>query len=194
MITLTASLSIATTVPKRIKPQYGVVVCNLQFRAYIPQILDFYVDFAQRAAYHLGMPCSGKVMLPTQTTRWTVNKASFVHAKRKENFERKTHKRLLQIKDADLSSVRRWLWYLKMNAPSGVGMRATTFEFDEIGVGNRLLDGAKEMTRLSEDARTVALKEEESLGEKVKAVADKLVTELDREAEGLTTQEKVNGG
>ncbi|CAO3590704.1 unnamed protein product [Absidia cylindrospora] len=119
-------------VPQRIAPTHNITVCNLQMRGYIPQQLDFYSDFARRAAYHLGMPCSGAVPLPTQTSRWTVIKSPFVHKKSQENFERKTHKRLLQIKDAHPEVVDRWLQYLTMNAPSGIGMRATRFDFDTV--------------------------------------------------------------
>ncbi|KAI9267374.1 ribosomal protein S10 domain-containing protein [Sporodiniella umbellata] len=120
-------------VPKRVSTTHDIPVCNLQFRGYLPQQLDFYADFARRAAYHLGMPCSGTVPLPTQTSRWTVIKSPFVHKKSQENFERKTHKRLLQIKDAHPEVVDRWLKYLTINAPSGVGLRATRFEFASLG-------------------------------------------------------------
>ncbi|KAG0818244.1 hypothetical protein G6F29_002459 [Rhizopus arrhizus] len=125
-------LSQAFEVPKRVSPTHDIPVCNLQFRGYLPQQLDFYADFARRAAYHLGMPCSGTIPLPTQTSRWTVIKSPFVHKKSQENFERKTHKRLLQIKDAHPEVVDRWLKYLTMNAPAGVGLRATKFEFESL--------------------------------------------------------------
>ncbi|KAI8145846.1 ribosomal protein S10 domain-containing protein [Fennellomyces sp. T-0311] len=117
---------------KRLKPTHDIPVCNLQMRGYLPQQLDFYADFAQRAAYHLGMPCTGTIRLPTQTSRWTVIRSPFVHKKSQENFERKTHKRLLQIKDAHPEVVQRWLRYLTMNAPAGIGLRATTWEFEKL--------------------------------------------------------------
>ncbi|KAJ8663376.1 ribosomal protein S10 [Lichtheimia ornata] len=116
--------------PQRLPATHGITVCNLHMRGYLPQQLDFYCDFAQRAAYHLGMPCSGIVRLPTQTSHWTVIRSPFVHKKSQENFERKTHKRLLQIKDTHPDVVQRWLQYLTMNAPAGIGLRATTWEFE----------------------------------------------------------------
>ncbi|CEP11787.1 hypothetical protein [Parasitella parasitica] len=119
-------------VPRRVTPTHNIPVCNLQMRGYLPQQLDFYADFARRAAFHMGMPCSGTVPLPTQTSRWTVIRSPFVHKKSQENFERKTHKRLLQIKDAHPEVVDRWLQYLTMNAPAGIGMRATKFEFESL--------------------------------------------------------------
>ncbi|CAM0142126.1 mitochondrial 37S ribosomal protein rsm10 [Umbelopsis sp. WA50703] len=134
-------------VPQRIPPTHDIPVCNLHFRGYIPQHLDFYVDFARRAAFSLKMPCSGPVYLPTQTSRWTVIKSPFVHKKSQENFERKTHKRLLQIKDTHPEVVQRWLHYLKMNAPAGIGMRATTWEFENVGVGKSMVEKAKRRQR-----------------------------------------------
>ncbi|CAO3642561.1 unnamed protein product [Cunninghamella blakesleeana] len=118
--------------PQRIPPTHHIPVCNLQLRGYLPQQLEFYADFAQRAAFHLGMPCSGIVPLPTQTSKWTVIKSPFVHKKSQENFERKTHKRLLQIKDSHPEVVERWLRYLTMNAPAGIGLRATKFDYEQL--------------------------------------------------------------
>ncbi|KAI8059181.1 ribosomal protein S10 domain-containing protein [Gongronella butleri] len=128
----TEQVSEVFQVPERLAPTHNIPVCNLQLRGYLPQQLDFYADFAQRAAFHLGMPCSGTVPLPTQTSRWTVIKSPFVHKKSQENFERKTHKRLLQIKDAHPDVVDRWLRYLTINAPSGIGLRATRFDYEAL--------------------------------------------------------------
>ncbi|KAG0164333.1 mitochondrial 37S ribosomal protein rsm10 [Apophysomyces sp. BC1034] len=127
-------------VPQRVAPTHDIPVCNLQMRGYLPQQLDFFADFARRAAFHMGMPCSGTVPLPTQTSRWTVIKSPFVHKKSQENFERKTHKRLLQIKDSHPDTVQRWLQYLTMNAPAGIGMRATTWEFEPMSVGKSMVN------------------------------------------------------
>ncbi|GAA5795872.1 hypothetical protein HPULCUR_001234 [Helicostylum pulchrum] len=129
----TTEFSEVFEVPKRIEPTHNIPVCNLQMRGYLPQQLDFYADFARRAAYHMGMPCSGTIPLPTQTSHWTVIRSPFVHKKSQENFERKTHKRLLQIKDAHPEVVERWIKYLTMNAPAGIGMRATKVEFEALG-------------------------------------------------------------
>ncbi|KAI7862291.1 ribosomal protein S10p/S20e-domain-containing protein, partial [Spinellus fusiger] len=118
--------------PSRIPTTHNIPVCNLQLRGYLPQKLDFFADFARRAAYHMNMPCSGTVPLPTQTSRWTVIRSPFVHKKSQENFERKTHKRLLQIKDAHPEVVDRWLLYLTRNAPAGIGLRATQWEFESV--------------------------------------------------------------
>ncbi|KAH8554026.1 ribosomal protein S10 domain-containing protein [Umbelopsis sp. PMI_123] len=163
-------------VPERIQPTHGIPVCNLHFRGYLPQHLDFYVDFARRAAFALKMPCSGPVYLPTQTSRWTVIKSPFVHKKSQENFERKTHKRLLQIKDAHPEVVQRWLHYLKMNAPAGIGLRATTWEFENVGVGKTMVEKAKKLQR------TTPLPAAEDNETQVKEIAAQLLKNIEAEA------------
>jgi ribosomal protein S10 len=120
------------------------------------------------------MPCSGPVYLPTQTSRWTVIKSPFVHKKSQENFERKTHKRLLQIKDTHPEVVQRWLHYLKMNAPSGIGMRATTWEFENVGVGKTMVENAKKQQRRAPVA--AAAPEDE-----VKEIAAQLLKDIEAE-------------
>jgi len=105
--------------------------------------MDFFVDFARRTAFYLSIPCSGTIYLPTQRTRWTIPKGPFVHKKSQENFERKTHKRLLTFKDANKNIIDGLLSYLTKNCPPGVGMRVTRWEWEDLGVGKRMLDNAR---------------------------------------------------
>ncbi|GBB86572.1 hypothetical protein RclHR1_00130013 [Rhizophagus clarus] len=129
--------------PQRIPRKYNITVCHIHFRSYILGPMDFFVDFARRAAFYLSIPCSGVVYLPTQTTRWTVPRGPFVHKKSQENFERKTHKRLLTLKDANKNIIDKLLLYLTKNCPPGIGMRVTRWEWEELGVGKRMLENVK---------------------------------------------------
>ncbi|CAG8796974.1 19745_t:CDS:2 [Cetraspora pellucida] len=172
--------------PARISSTYNKVVCQLHFRSYLPGPMDFYIDFARRAAHALNMPCSGTVYLPTKTTRWTVIRGPFVHKKSQENFERKTHKRLLVIKDTNRAVVDRWLWYLTQNCPPGVGMRVTLWEWNELGVGQKMLDEAKgkEERRMLKDVETLSSESGDN-NKQVIQMADMLIKgmELDLDAE-----------
>lgn len=60
-------------------------------------------------------------------------KGHFVHKKSQENFERVTHKRLIQIKDGHPETVELWLAFLKKHQYYGVGMKANVWGFDELG-------------------------------------------------------------
>ncbi|KAL1914369.1 mitochondrial 37S ribosomal protein uS10m [Calcarisporiella thermophila] len=180
--------------PKKIKPTHGIVVCNLHFRSYIPQYLDFYVDFARRAAHALGIPCSGPVFLPTQISRWTVPRSPFIHKKSQENFERKTHKRLLQLKDANREVVERWLHYVKVNAPGGVGMRATMFEWEELGFGKRILEEMKQQQhQMQSGLEEIEMGASSEVQGGVKGLADKLVKQMIADEKEPLVEEKSKG-
>ncbi|OKO98562.1 37S ribosomal protein S10, mitochondrial [Penicillium subrubescens] len=135
--------------PLRRKAEHGLPVCDLQLRSYSVQNLEFFADFAIRAAYYLNLPVSGPVPLPRITERWTVTRSNFVHKKSKENFERITLRRLIQIKDGNPQAVQAWLAFLRKHAFHGVGMKANVWE-------NESLDAAKALdASLPEIQKTV---------------------------------------
>lgn len=88
--------------------------------------LTFFTDFAIRVGYALGIPLARPASLPTRVSLWTVPKGPFVHKKSQENFERRTHKRLIKAFDADTEVVERWLQFLRIHAMPGVAMRVET--------------------------------------------------------------------
>lgn len=95
--------------------------------------LEFFADFALRAAYYLKLPAFGPVPLPRITERWTVPKSSFIFKKAQENFQRITLRRLIQIKDGHPETVELWLAFLKKHAYYGIGMKANVWEYNELG-------------------------------------------------------------
>lgn len=108
--------------------------CDLQLRSYSARNLEFFADFALRAAYFLGLPAFGPVPLPRMIERWTVPKSNFIYKKSQENFERITLRRLIQIRDGHPESVQLWLAFLQKNAYYGVGMKANVWEFSKLGM------------------------------------------------------------
>lgn len=119
--------------PLKRAPKYGLPVCDLQLRSYSVRPLEFFADFAVRAAYYLGLAAAGPVPLPRQTERWTVPKSHFVHKKSQENFSRTTLRRLIQIKDGHPETVQIWLAFLQKHAYYGIGMKANVWEFSKVG-------------------------------------------------------------
>ena len=108
--------------------------CDLQLRSYSVRNLQFFCDFALRAAYYLGLPAFGPVPLPRQVQRWTVIKSTFVFKKSQENFERITMRRLIQIRDGHPETVQLWLAFLQKHAYYGIGMKANVWEFSKLGM------------------------------------------------------------
>ena len=120
--------------PLRREVEYGVPMCDLQLRSYSARNLEFFCDFALRAAYYLGLPAFGPVPLPRKIQRWTVPRSVFVHKKSQENFERITLRRLIQIRDGHPETVQLWLAFLQKHAYYGVGMKANVWEFSKLGM------------------------------------------------------------
>jgi ribosomal protein S10 len=73
------------------------------------------------------------VPLPRIVERWTVPRSHFVHKKSQENFERKTLRRLIQIKDGNPETVQVWLAFLKEHAYYGIGMKANVWNYEKLG-------------------------------------------------------------
>src|SRR5436305_10154332 len=120
--------------PLRREPEYGAPCCDLQLRSYSVRNLEFFADFALRAAYYLHLPAFGPIPLPRITERWTVPRSNFVHKKSQENFERITLRRLVTIMDGEKSAVEIWLAYLRKHQFYGVGMKANVWEFEGLGM------------------------------------------------------------
>ncbi|KAK2039757.1 ribosomal protein S10p/S20e [Colletotrichum somersetense] len=124
--------------PLRREAEYGIPSCDLQLRSYSLRNLEFFADFALRAAYYLKLPAFGPVPLPRITERWTVPRSSFIFKKSQENFERITLRRLVQIRDGNPETVQLWLAFLQKHAYYGIGMKANVWDFDKLGVGKTM--------------------------------------------------------
>ncbi|KAI9824824.1 MAG: Tryptophan--tRNA ligase, mitochondrial [Phylliscum demangeonii] len=124
--------------PLKRRAVHGVPTCDLQLRSYNVRSLEFFADFALRAAYYLRLPALGPTPLPRMVERWTVPRANFVHKKSQENFERITMRRLIQIVDGHPDTVEVWLAYLRKRQYYGVGIKANLWDYEALGVGARM--------------------------------------------------------
>ncbi|KAF2012667.1 ribosomal protein S10 [Aaosphaeria arxii CBS 175.79] len=139
--------------PLRRTPTHGIPVCDLQLRTYSIRNLEFFADFAMRAAYFLNLPARGPIPLPRITERWTVPRSNFIFKKSQENFERITMRRLIQIQDGHPDVVKAWLAFLQEHQFHGVGMKANIWEHesleDALSVGSDIKEGSYEGRRES---------------------------------------------
>ncbi|RKO85854.1 ribosomal protein S10 domain-containing protein, partial [Blyttiomyces helicus] len=98
------------------------LVCTLKLTAYMPDHLHFTAYFARYAAHAFGLPCSDIMHPKEHIQRWVMNKGHFIHAKTKEEFERRTYYAVLQIFDGDAEVVRKWVDYVRINLPAGIDL------------------------------------------------------------------------
>lgn len=93
-----------STTKKTSKKKKGVVAdvpqkLRIRVRAYENKILDASVRQIMDTALRHNAKVIGPVPLPTETSRYTVNRASFVYKDAREQFEMRVHKRLIEIEE-----------------------------------------------------------------------------------------------
>src|SRR6185369_5264251 len=86
---------------------------RIRLKAYDHQLLDRSVKEIVETVRRTGARVSGPVLLPTIINRWTVLRSPHVDKTSREQFEMRTHKRLLDIVDRtqgrdDAGLLRRW--------------------------------------------------------------------------------------
>lgn len=70
---------------------------RIKIRAYDHKIIDQSSKLIVNTAERTGAEVSGPVPLPTDRKRFTVNKSTFKHKDSRDQYEMRTHKRLIDI-------------------------------------------------------------------------------------------------
>ncbi|MDO8551328.1 MAG: 30S ribosomal protein S10 [bacterium] len=70
---------------------------RIKLRAYDHKVIDKSAREICETALRYGAEISGPVPLPTEINKFTVNRSTFVHKDAREQFEMRTHKRLIDI-------------------------------------------------------------------------------------------------
>ncbi|KAJ2656926.1 mitochondrial 37S ribosomal protein rsm10 [Coemansia sp. RSA 1199] len=143
-------------IPKQPKT-HGIPACHVAFHSFQLHRMDFFVKWCCRAAFFMGMPCSGVISLPRKIRRWTVLKSPFVHKSKQEVFERRTYKRVVYIYDTNPEVVQKWLDYIGKNAVAGVGMKYWLNEYEPLDIGARIKRALK--TGDTQDVDPLTLKQ-----------------------------------
>ncbi len=90
---------------------------RIRLRAYDHRILDRSTSEIVETAKRTGAKVSGPIPLPTRIEKFSVNRSPHVNKKSAEQFEIRTHKRLLDIVDPTARTVDE---LKKLNLPAGV--------------------------------------------------------------------------
>ncbi|GIW12446.1 MAG: 30S ribosomal protein S10 [Dehalococcoidia bacterium] len=90
---------------------------RIRLKAYDHRILDQSAEQIVEAAERTGAQVAGPVPLPTRIQKWTVNRSPFIDKDSREQFEIRTHKRLIDILDPTSRTVDQ---LMRLNLPAGV--------------------------------------------------------------------------
>jgi small subunit ribosomal protein S10 len=72
---------------------------RIKIRAYDNKIIDQAAKNIIQTAERNGAKVVGPVPLPTEKTKFTVNRSTFVHKTSREQYEMRVHKRLIDVLD-----------------------------------------------------------------------------------------------
>ncbi len=90
---------------------------RIRLRAYDSRVLDKSVVEIVDTAKRTGALVAGPIPLPTRIEKFTVNRSPHVDKKSMDQFELRTHKRLLDIVNPTMNTVDE---LKKLNLPAGV--------------------------------------------------------------------------
>jgi small subunit ribosomal protein S10 len=90
---------------------------RIKIRAYDHKIIDQSTKTIIETAERSGATVRGPVPLPTEKTKYTVNRSTFVHKDAREQYEMRVHKRLVDIFDPTPKTIEA---LTNLNLPAGV--------------------------------------------------------------------------
>ena len=90
---------------------------RIRLKAYDHRVLDDSVRKIVDAAERTGAAVVGPVPLPTKIEKFTVNRAAFIDKDSREQFEIRTHKRLIDVLDPGSKTIEN---LTKLDLPAGV--------------------------------------------------------------------------
>lgn len=90
---------------------------RIKIKAYDHKIIDQSAKRIVETALRNGVSIRGPVPLPTEISKFTVNKSTFVHKDSRDQFEMRIHKRLVDILDPNPKMIDA---LTNLNLPAGV--------------------------------------------------------------------------
>lgn len=96
---------------------------RIKIRAYDHKIIDLSCKQIVDTALRYGAEIMGPIPLPTETKKYTVNRSSFVHKDAREQYEMRTHKRLIDISNPTPKVIDA---LMNLNLPAGVDIEIKT--------------------------------------------------------------------
>ncbi len=108
-----------TVAHKTAAPEAPEVISRIRIkiRAYDNKIIDQATKNIIETAERHGAQVVGPIPLPTEKTKFTVNRSTFVHKDAREQYEMRVHKRLIDIVNSNAKTVDA---LMSLQVPAGV--------------------------------------------------------------------------
>jgi small subunit ribosomal protein S10 len=90
---------------------------RIRLKAYDHRLIDQSAQQIVEAAERTGAAVAGPVPLPTKIERYTVNRSTFIDKDSREQFEIRTHKRLIDVLRPTSKTIDT---LMRLNLPAGV--------------------------------------------------------------------------
>jgi small subunit ribosomal protein S10 len=103
--------------------QFGDKI-RIRLKAYDARVLDQSTAEIVNTAKNTGARLAGPIPLPTEKNKWTVLRSPHVDKKSREQFEIRTHKRLIDIFEPTSQTVDA---LMKLDLPAGVDVEIKAF-------------------------------------------------------------------
>ena len=95
----------------------GLAKLRIRVRAYDHKILDQSVKQIVETALRYGAEVVGPVPLPAEVRKYTVNRSTFKHKDARDQFEMRTHRRLIDLAETTFKTIES---LQSLSLPSGV--------------------------------------------------------------------------
>lgn len=113
-------MATATAKPKKakaVKKDDSIVKLRIRVRAYENKILDASVKQIMDTARRYDATINGPIPMPTEIKKYTVNRSPFIYKNTREQFEIRTHKRVIDIINPNPKTIEA---LTNLSLPSGV--------------------------------------------------------------------------
>lgn len=92
-------------------------IIRIKIQAYDHKVIDETSKLIIETAERTGAIIAGPIPLPTEIEKYTVNRSTFVHKNARDQFEIRTHKRLIDVKESTPNTIDA---LTNLNLPAGV--------------------------------------------------------------------------
>ncbi len=96
---------------------------RIKVKSFDHRLIDYCVHTIIQAAQRTGALVKGPIPLPTKIEKITVLKSTFVHKDARDQYETRTHRRLIDLLDVNQKTVES---LATLNLPSGVDIEIKT--------------------------------------------------------------------